>query len=216
MCRQIHRLWNSDTLNFPLLFLVFNLFQTVLLFSLTSFTFFNLNFYTLLVICFEFYIKRTGDVNSQIILTNKSFTYDKQKTKQETAWFWACFPYRIDSFWCKNPLYVYTVHLTLEIRLLLVQGTPDCQSQRNEPLFSQTISRPLPSQKHVFRVASDLKHEWRHAYFSCNACKITLNAPPRSAHALSCLQSKIGLMLHRSKWWFLVLADPQQAALSSM
>lgn len=54
---------------FSLPFLVFNLFQTVLLFSLTSFTFSNVNFYTL-VICFEFYMKRTGDVNSQNFLTN--------------------------------------------------------------------------------------------------------------------------------------------------
>lgn len=72
---------------FSLTFLVFNLFQTVLQFSLTGFTFFNLNLYTLLVICFEFYIKRTGDVNSQIFLTDKSFTYDKYKTNQEMVWF---------------------------------------------------------------------------------------------------------------------------------
>lgn len=46
---------------------------------------------------------------------------------------------------------------------------------------------------------------------------MTLDVPPRSTHALYyCLQSKIGLMLHSSKWWLLVLADFQQTALSSM
>lgn len=100
--------------------------------------------------------------------------------------------------------------------LLLLQGTPACQSQQNKPLSSQIISMPLPSQRHIFKVASDLHHEWRHTYFSCNACKITLDAPPRSTQAPSCLQSKVELMLHRSKWWLLVLTDPQQAALSSM
>lgn len=72
---------------FSLLFLVFNTFQTVFLLSLTHLILFNLNFYTLLVICFEFDIKRTGDVNSQTFLSDKSFMYDKHKTNQEVVWF---------------------------------------------------------------------------------------------------------------------------------
>lgn len=135
---------DSDTLNFLFSFWCLTCSRQYYCFLLQVSHFFNLNFYTLLAICFEFYIKRTDDINSLISLSDKSFTYDNYKTNWEIVWVWACFPYHTDSFWCKNFIYIYSVHLTLEIKLLLVQGTPDCQSQRNEPLSSQIINMPLP------------------------------------------------------------------------
>lgn len=160
--------------------MVFNLFQTVLIFCLTSFTFFNLNFYTFLVICFEFYIKRTGDINSQIFLTEKSFTYDKYKTSQDMVWLWARFPYSTDMAFDVRTSYIFSQsiwHLRSGFYWYKVLQAVSHSEVRHCP---QRWSACLSPHKSMFP-----KHQWRHTCFSCNTCRIVRDAPPSSSLQLS-------------------------------
>lgn len=101
-------------------------------------------------------------------------------TKLDKRWpgLWAHFPYCTDSFWCKNPIYVFIHSIWHSRSGLYWYKVLQAVSPGEVSHCPQGGSARLSPHKGRFS-----EHEWCHRCFSCNSCRI--DAAPSSSLQLA-------------------------------